>query len=107
MSDTQFTKLDWRPSKKRASVPRKRDWGGQKRAPAAFLAMAPFVGFGKGPQARCCVARCNAFAMKGAPSCRKHGGAGIVARYRRPFVRSLRAIGPRPSPGGQEPGELP
>jgi hypothetical protein len=87
MSDTQFTRADWRPGKRRRSVPRVKPYGGQKVAGPKFLAMSRLVGFGKGPQRRCALERCNGWAMKGVSTCWHHGGAGNVARYRRDYVR--------------------
>jgi hypothetical protein len=87
MSDTQFSALDWRPSRKRASHPRVRSWGGQKQAPAALLAAGKNYGFA---HARKCD-HCGRVAMREATVCRWHGG-GKIAAQSRPYVRPLRAI---------------
>jgi len=83
MSDERFTRDDWRPGKRRRSYPRVRDWGGRKSAPAAFLAMAPFVGLASDKAARC--RHCKRVAMRGLPVCRFHGGARWAAQ-RRPYA---------------------
>jgi hypothetical protein len=84
MSDEQFTALDWRPSKKRASYPRVRAWGGQKKAPLNFLIAAAQSGFGKGPQKFCF---CGRPAFREALACRFHGGA-LHAAKKRPYRKS-------------------
>jgi hypothetical protein len=89
MSDTQFTALDWRPSRKRASYPRVRAWGGQKKAPAAFLAAARLSGFASGKHRRC--DHCTRWALKGLGVCRWHGGATHASKSR-PYVRTARTI---------------
>jgi hypothetical protein len=95
MSDTQFTALDWRPSRKRASYPRVRAHGGQKQAPAAFLAAARVSGFGSGKHRRC--DHCTRWALKGLGVCRWHGGATIASKAR-PYVRTARTIALTASP---------
>jgi hypothetical protein len=87
-SETQFTREDWRPSRKRATRPRKHAWGGQKRAPLAFLAAGALHGFGKGTQKRCKVDGCKRFAFKHCGLCRFHLGSRYEARQR-PFVFKL------------------
>lgn len=95
MSETHFTKLDWRPGKRRRTYPRVRSYGGQKEAPLAFLVMAQFVGLNTKRAARCTrIARrtgrrCKLPAMKGCTLCLCHGGAGIAAK-KRPYVRTKR-----------------
>jgi hypothetical protein len=85
MSETQFTRLDWRPSRKRASRPRSLPWGGQKQAPAAFLAAARASGFGTpGNDTRC--AHCRRFAMRESGLCRFHNGPRL-AMAARPYVK--------------------
>jgi hypothetical protein len=88
MSEAQFTKADWRPSKKRATYVRKRAWGGQKQAPPAFLAAAKSAGLNTNRAMRCSrIAvstgrRCRRVAMKGTTLCLSHGGAGVVRIFR-------------------------
>ena len=100
MSDTHFTALDWRPSRKRASYPRVRAHGGQKKAPAAFLAAAKRTGLA---HVRKC-AHCGRVAMREATVCRWHGG-GKIASLKRPYVKSARWLdwqtrdGPAPVSG--------
>ena len=89
MSDTQFSALDWRPSRKRASYPRQRAYGGQKEANAAFLAAARLSGIGSGKHRLC--DHCGRVAMREANVCRWHGG-GKIAAQSRPYVRPIRAI---------------
>jgi DnaJ-class molecular chaperone len=105
MSETQFTRADWRPGKRRRSTPRVKPWGGAKVAGVAFLAMSGSrAGFGSGKHRRCALAHCNGWAMKGVSTCHKHGGAGNVARYRRPFVRVERSIMRCEGPWGAKDG---
>jgi hypothetical protein len=85
MSETQFSKSDWRPSKKRASYPRQHAWAGQKVAPPAFLAAAKLNGFGKGKQRRC--SQCRGWALRESIACRLHGGASVAAK-KRPYIRT-------------------
>jgi hypothetical protein len=87
MSDTQFTALDFRPSRKRASYPRVRAWGGQKEAPAAFLAAAKRNGLAFLPKC----AHCSDVAMRGLTVCRRHGG-GKIASQTRPYVKSVKTV---------------
>lgn len=87
MSDTQFTALDWRPSRKRATYPRQRAWGGQKEAPAAFLAAARLTGLAHLP--RC--DHCRRVAMRGLNVCRAHGG-GKIASQSRPYAKSVKTL---------------
>jgi hypothetical protein len=89
MSDTQFTALDWRPSPRRATYPRVKPYGGQKQAPAAFLAAAKVSGFGSGKHRRCARANCTGWAMRETTVCRLHGG-GKIASQSRPYVKSRR-----------------
>ena len=90
MSDTQFTALDWRPSRKRASYPRQRAYGGQKEANAAFLAAARVSGIGSGKHRLC--AKCGRVAVREASVCRWHGGATHASKAR-PYVKTARTIG--------------
>jgi hypothetical protein len=85
MSETHFTALDWRPSRKRTTYPRQRSWGGQKQAPAAFLAAAKRNGLAFLPKC----AHCGDVAMREALVCRRHGG-GKIASLKRPYVKSRR-----------------
>jgi hypothetical protein len=91
MSETQFTKLDWRPGKRRRTQPRQRDFGGQKQAPPGLLAKGKLVGLGTPTAARCtATARstgrtCRRVALKGTGLCQLHGGA-LHARKLRPYT---------------------
>lgn len=85
MSDTQFTRADFRPSRKRSTYPRQRAWGGQKQAPPAFLAAAKLNGLAFLP--RC--DHCGRVAMRGLTVCRFHGG-GKIAAQSRPYVKSAK-----------------
>jgi hypothetical protein len=90
MSDTHFTALDWRPSRKRASYPRVRSWGGQKQANAAFLAQSGSVaGFGSGKHRLC--DHCGRVAVREATVCRWHGG-GKIAAQSRPYAKSVKTL---------------
>jgi hypothetical protein len=104
MSETQFDRSDWRPSRKRASYARQRAWGGQKQAPAAFLATSGRVaGFGSGKHRRC--DHCTRWAMKDLNVCRWHGGATATAK-KRPYVRTARtiALATPKAPASEAPG---
>jgi hypothetical protein len=97
MSETQFTKLDWRPGKRRRTQPRVRCYGGQKEAPAGLIAARKFVGLGT-PAARRCkrIAAstgkpCRHPAMRGSDYCLSHGGAAAASRQR-PYVSTLPAL---------------
>jgi hypothetical protein len=92
MSETQFTKLDWRPSKRRATYVRERRFNGQKQAPPAFLAAGKLNGIGSGKHRICAAKRrdgepCHTIAMRDVPYCRLHGGASQTSRSIRPYVR--------------------
>jgi hypothetical protein len=63
MSDTQFTKLDWRPGKRRRTQPRVQAYGGKDRA-GRFLVAAKFVGLHTDR-----AARCTATARSTGPKC--------------------------------------
>jgi hypothetical protein len=97
MSSTQFTKADWRPGKRRRTVPRVRDYPGQKVAPAAFLAAGRFVGLHTPTAKRCSRIAvstgkpCRHVAMKGTTLCLQHGGGGMAKRIR-PYVSTLPAL---------------
>jgi len=97
MSETQFSKADWRPSKKRATYGRVRAWGGQKQAPLAFLAAAKLAGLNTNRAMRCSRIAvstgrpCRRVAMKGTTLCLSHGGAG-VARTFRTYVPTTSAL---------------
>jgi hypothetical protein len=88
-SETQFRQCDWRPSRKRATYERLKPYGGQKRAPLAFLQAAKANGFGKGGQKRCSVEHCQRFAYRENGLCGFHGGP-LGARASRPYVRGKR-----------------
>ena len=53
VSDTQFSRIDWRPGARRKTVPRVRSYGGQKEAPLWLLAAGRFVGLHTNRAARC------------------------------------------------------
>jgi hypothetical protein len=90
MERTQFTREDWRPSPKRGTYPRVRDWGGQKKAPKAFLEAAKVSGIGSGKLRLCLY--CGKPAVREADVCRYHGG-GKIASEKRPYVKSATWIG--------------
>jgi hypothetical protein len=99
MSETQFTRADWRPGKRRRSQPRVRDWGGRKQLPAG---MGPEHGIGSGKLRLCVV--CGCVAMRESAACRLHGGASHAARKRpyagsaNPTWRRMRPPEPEPAP---------
>jgi hypothetical protein len=80
MSETHFTRADWRPSKRRKHTPRVAPYAGQKKAPAAFLAAAVATQFGKGRQPLC--RYCRKIALKDLPVCAAHGGAGAKGKQK-------------------------
>jgi hypothetical protein len=95
MSETQFTKLDWRPGKRRRTQPRVRDYPGQKVAPVGLIAARKFVGFDT-PTAKRCTAtarstgrKCRRVAVTGANVCMVHGGA-LALKRNRPYVATAR-----------------
>jgi hypothetical protein len=87
MSETQFSKADWRPSKKRATCGRQRAWGGQKRAPLVFLAAAKLAGLNTNRAMRCSRIAvstgrpCRRVAMKGTTLCLSHGREATAQRH--------------------------
>jgi hypothetical protein len=91
MSETQFSRADWRPGKRRRTQPRQRRFGGQKEAPAGLVAARKFVGLDTLAAKRCtAMARstgrvCRRVALKGTGLCLCHGGA-LVAQKLRPYV---------------------
>jgi hypothetical protein len=88
MSETQFSRADWRPGKRRRTQPRVRDYPGQKTAPIALIAAAKLVGLHTNRAARCtATARstgrtCRRVAVTGADVCMVHGGALALKRNR-------------------------
>jgi len=90
-----YTRADWRPGKRRKSQPRVRDWGGNKKAPPAFLAMSRLVGLDTMTARRC--EHCGRVAMKGLAGCMRHNGARWTAQ-RRPYVPRCTAIKHEPAP---------
>jgi len=74
----QFTRADWRPGAKGKRRPRKRDYGGQKRAPAAFLEAAKAFQIGSAGAPRAC-RYCKRLALRGVAVCAFHGGAWKLA----------------------------
>jgi hypothetical protein len=97
MSETQFTKLDWRPGKRRRTVPRQRAYGGQKAASPGLLAMAKRFGLQSNAAKRCtATARstgrtCRRVAVTGANVCMVHGGA-LALKRNRPYVRTMHGL---------------
>jgi hypothetical protein len=91
MSETQFSKADWRPGKRNRTRPRVHDFAGQKTAPVNFLAAAKLVGLHTNTAKRCtAIARstgrkCRHVAMKDTGLCLIHGGA-LIARKLRPYT---------------------
>ena len=91
MSETQFSRLDWRPGKRRRTQPRVRAYAGQKEAPVNFLAAAKLVGLHTNTAKRCTATarstgrKCRRVALKGTNWCLCHSGA-LVARRLRPYV---------------------
>jgi hypothetical protein len=89
MSETQFTRLDWRPGKRRRTQPRVRDYGGQKEAPLGLIAARKLVGLHTNRAARCTATarstgrKCRRVAVTGANVCMVHGGALALKRNRR------------------------
>jgi hypothetical protein len=81
----QFTRDDWRPSRKRATTPRVRDWGGAQTINANLLAHAAKPGMFAPGAPRCRHCGRVAMASLGLPVCRQHGGARW-ASVRRPYV---------------------
>lgn len=79
-SGERFTKADWRPGKNHPRRKRLRNWGGQKVAPAAFIAGRDKFnaegGVLKLPRCK----HCKMIAMKGLSVCGIHGGMSILAR---------------------------
>jgi hypothetical protein len=97
VSDTQFTKADWRPGARRRTHPRVRCHGGQKQAPPGLIAARKFVGLDT-PTARRCKRiavstgkPCRHPAMRGSDYCLSHGGSAAVSK-RRPYVSTLPAL---------------
>jgi hypothetical protein len=91
MSESQFTRADWRPGGRRKTQPRVRDYPGQKTAPINFLAAGRLAGLNTPTAKRCtAIARktgrvCRRVALKGTSLCLVHGGAW-VAKKLRPYV---------------------
>ena len=91
LSETQFTKLDWRPGKRRRTQPRVQAYGGQKTAPPGLLAAAKLVGLHTFTAKRCTATAlstgrtCRRVAVTGANVCMGHGGA-LALKRNRPYV---------------------
>jgi hypothetical protein len=91
MSETQFSRLDWRPGKRRRTQPRVRGYGGQKEAPLWLLAARRLVGLHTNAARRCTATAnstgrtCRRFAVTGASVCMVHGGA-LALKRNRPYV---------------------
>jgi hypothetical protein len=93
MTETHFSRHEWRPGKRRRTVPRVKPYAGQKVAPPAFLAAARLNGFGVGKRRQCIAParstgrRCTHAAMNGSNRCHQHGGGmDIVNRRARDFI---------------------
>jgi hypothetical protein len=97
VSETQFTKLDWRPGKRRRTQPRVRNYPGQKEAPIGLLAAAKLVGLHTNRAARCTAIalstgrKCRRVAVTGANVCMVHGGA-LALKRNRPYVRTMHGM---------------
>lgn len=98
MSNTQFTRADWRPGNRRKTYPRQRDFGGRKQAPAALIAAGLHAGLHTNTAARCTAIanstgrKCRRVAVTGCSKCMCHGGAlSLIAK--RGYVKTQ---------GGQE-----
>jgi len=93
LSETQFSRLDWRPGKRRRTQPRVRAYAGQKEAPVNFLAAAKLVGLHTNTAKRCTATarstgrKCRRVAVTGAKVCMVHGGA-LALKRNRPYVRT-------------------
>jgi hypothetical protein len=92
MSETNFTRADWRPGKRRRTYVRVKPYGGRKEAPPAFLAAVKLhaIGAPLDKRARCAGkrrdgCRCGMIALNGSTFCRRHGGA-MSAKLTRPYV---------------------
>jgi hypothetical protein len=94
MSETHFSRCEWRAGARRKTQPRVHDYAGQKIAPAAFLAAAKFVGLNTNAAKKCSRIAvstgkpCRHPAMKGSDYCLSHGGAAR-AKQIRPYARTL------------------
>ena len=91
LSETQFTRLDWSPGKRRRTQPRQRSYGGQKEAPPGLLAAARRVGLHTLTAKRCTATanstgrKCRRVAVTGSNVCMVHGGA-LALKRNRPYV---------------------
>lgn len=96
MSETHFTRLDWRPGKRRKTQPRKQPYAGQKVASPGFLASRALTGLHTMTARRCAAKRftdglpCGQPAMKESPFCYMHGGAARAAKVR-PYAPTQRS----------------
>ena len=97
VSETQFSRRDWRPGKRNRTRPRQRDYGGQKEAPAGLVAARKFVGLNTLAARRCkrialsTGKPCRHPAMRGSDYCLSHGGSVTVSKQR-PYVSTLPAL---------------
>jgi hypothetical protein len=93
MSATHFSRLEWRPGKRRRTQPRVKCYGGQKTAPVGLVAARAFVGLGTSAAKKCVRIAvstgkpCRHPAMRGSDFCLSHGGAAAAKRIR-PYVRT-------------------
>jgi hypothetical protein len=97
VSETQFSRSDWRPGKRRRTHPRVRNYPGRKEAPPGLLAAGRLVGLHTNTAKRCTrIAAstgrpCRHVAMKGSNLCLSHGGAAAAKRIR-PYVSTMPAL---------------
>jgi hypothetical protein len=91
LSETQFTKIDWRPGKRRRTQPRVQHYAGQKEANPGFIAAGWLFGLHT-PTAKRCTAtarstgrKCRRVAVTGSNVCMVHGGA-LALKRNRPYV---------------------
>jgi hypothetical protein len=94
MSETHFSRCEWRAGARRKTQPRVKCYGGQKVAPAGLIAARKFAGFDTPTAKRCTRIAvstgqpCKHVAMRGSDYCLSHGGAAAAKRIR-PYVRTL------------------
>jgi hypothetical protein len=86
---SQFTRATWRASRKRATTPRQRDYGGQTQAPLGLLAHRAKPGrFGNVELPKC--AHCKRPAIRGVGVCRWHNGVRAVKALGRSLTPTAR-----------------
>ena len=88
MSETHFSRCEWRAGKRRRTQPRVHHYGGQKQAPVNFLAAAKFAGLHTNAAKKCVRIAvstgktCRHPAMRGTDYCLSHGGAAMTKHIR-------------------------